>query len=187
MLVPTHLHPLSPPGQTPEALHCPLRVVLHPPFSLPEIAAPPPARPDAMSPQDSALRVPRPQLPPLTSPLLSCRHSPLHSSAPTTHLSTRQHSPCLYHEQVGAGTTPILQSACLSAFRPHMNHTGQTKAQRPLAPSPEPRSLGAASAPSALSVPSSHTDPQPLNRITLTFFLVPLLWSVVQLCLLSGG
>ena len=29
MLVPTHLHPLSPPGQTPEALYCPLRVVLH--------------------------------------------------------------------------------------------------------------------------------------------------------------
>ena len=115
-LVPTHLHPLSPPGQTPEVLHCPLRVVLHPPFSLPEISAPPPARPDAMSPQDCTGRSP--------------------PSAPTTHLSTPQHSPCLYHEQVGAGTTPILQSACLSAFRPHVNHTGQTKAQRPLGSEP---------------------------------------------------
>lgn len=69
-------------------------------------------------------------------PALSSHHSPLHSSAPATHLSTPQHSPCLYHEQVGAGTTPILQSACLSAFRPHVNHTGQTKAQRPLGSKP---------------------------------------------------
>ena len=61
-------------------------------------------------PQDSALGVPPP--------------------APTTHLSTPQHSPYLHPEQVGAETTPILQSAFLSAFRPHMNHTGQTKAQR---------------------------------------------------------
>ena len=110
MLVPTHLHPLSPPGQTPEALHCPLRVVLHLPFFLPEICAPPPARPDVTSPQDSVLGVPPP--------------------APTTHLSTPQHSPYLHPEQIGAEATPILQSAFLSAFRPHMNHTGQTKAQR---------------------------------------------------------
>lgn len=98
MLVPIHLHPLSPPGQTPEALHCPLRVVLHLPFFLPEICAPPPARPDVTSPQDSTLGVPPP--------------------APTTHLSSPQHSPYLHPEQVGAETTPILQSAFLSAFRP---------------------------------------------------------------------
>lgn len=47
---------------------------LHPPLFLPEVCAPPPARPDVISPQDSALGVP---------------------PASTTHLPTPQHSPTL--------------------------------------------------------------------------------------------
>lgn len=50
----------------------------------------------------------------------SSHHSPPHSSA----------QPHPYCERGGAETTAILQAACLSVFRHHMNHTGQTKAQR---------------------------------------------------------
>lgn len=109
MLVPTPLHPLSPPGQTPEALHCPLRVVFAPAIV--------PAR-SLCSSSCQARCYFSPRLcigcPP------SFHHSPPHSSA----------QPHPYLEQGGAETTPILQSACLSAFRHHMNHTGQTKAQK---------------------------------------------------------